>query len=231
MSIDFDRIAGIHTSKSESRMDSIREYNRYEPTPYDALRKLLQFIDIDNKDHIVDLGSGKGRAAFFLNYYTSCKVTGVEVAEDFYKDALKNLSSYRIKTKKGYNSIFFVNKKAEEYEFSPFENKIYLFNPFTIKIFIKVINNLIESYYENKRKIELIMYYPDDDCINYLEEKTMFSHVSDIYLDTFFKDSREKFSIYRLDEFHINDEYISIKDINIEYRVEIHEYFDKKKFK
>lgn len=201
MNIDFDKKLGISTAKAETRMDDKKEYNRYEPTPYDALMKLIRYSDIKEDDHIVDIGSGKGRTAFFLNYYTSCRVTSVEIVEEFHNQAIKNYQIYNKNTRMGRDRLFFVNQKAEDYKFSPFENKVYMFNPFSLKIFIKVINNLIESYYESKRRIELILYYPDDDCINYLEEKTLFSHVSDIYLDTFYKDGRERFSIYRLDEF------------------------------
>src|SRR3712207_4686623 len=88
--IYYEKILSIDTKKSETRMDACKLYNRYEPTPYLVLEKLLNSYDISESDHLVDFGSGKGRVAFFLNYFTGAGVTGVELVGEFYDKSVNN---------------------------------------------------------------------------------------------------------------------------------------------
>ena len=47
-------------------------------------------------------------------------------------------------------------------------DKIYFFNPFSVEILQKVIAQILDSYYENIRTIQLFFYYPSDEYISYL---------------------------------------------------------------
>src|SRR3712207_1132382 len=220
--IYYEKILSIDTKKSETRMDACKLYNRYEPTPYLVLEKLLSSYDISESDHLVDFGLGKGRVAFFLNYFTGAGVTGVELVGEFYDKSVNNYRWYKLnKTRKSdipidlkqkknvdKSKIFFVNDYAERYSISKFENKFFFFNPFNKMIFISVVNNIIKSYEEHKRPIDIIMYYPSIDFINYLEDKTIFNHLMDIDTrDTVGSkaDEREKISIYRIGEVDVSD--------------------------
>lgn len=196
----YEKLLNVETSKNETRMDNIKMYNRYEPTPYKALEELFKHYHITSKDHIVDFGSGKGRLAFFSNFYYDVSYTGIEIVEDFFNKAIHNLIRYKNKSHKAYESIFFTHSPAERYEISSFENIFYFFNPFSSKIFISVVNNILKSVEINERVVDIILYYPSHEYIYFLENKTAFDKLMEIPLPEIISDPREKFCIYRLGE-------------------------------
>ena len=62
-----------------------------------------------------------------------------------YQEALENQASYMQKSKQIGGSIRFECCLAEEYEIEPTDNRFYFFNPFSVQIFIKVIDNILLS--------------------------------------------------------------------------------------
>ncbi len=210
-----EKMLRIETSKSETRMDNMKQYNRYEPTPYDALETLFKHYEVDDKDFFVDFGSGKGRFSFFVNYFFSSGCTSVELVEEFHKRALKNYESYVKRNPKAVGKLFYVNNYAEKYEISKFENKFYFFNPFSVNIFIGIVNKIIKSVELNNRVVDIILYYPSIEYITFLERKTAFQHVMEVTLEEYSKNPREKFAIYRLGEKFERLEDKCVIDINI----------------
>ena len=61
----------------------------YQPTLYEALDTLFEKYDLDEDDHIVDFGSGKGRIVFYINHFFRCYANGVEMNEIYYNESLK----------------------------------------------------------------------------------------------------------------------------------------------
>lgn len=193
----YEKMMHIETAKAETRMDSNKHYNRYEPSSYKALDTLFKKYEANEEDHFVDFGSGKGRFSFFVNFFYGSGSTGVEIVEEFHKDALSNLESYKKKNPKA-SKLFFVNTYAEKYKVSKFENKFYFFNPFSLNIFISVVNEIITSVEEEPRVVDIILYYPTFDYTHYLDTSTGFELLMEVPLEKYSKDLREKFSIYRL---------------------------------
>ncbi|NFO02635.1 methyltransferase [Clostridium botulinum] len=194
----YENILNIKTSGKQELEEATRHYNRYEPTDYQALNKLFEEYKLNNADSVVDFGCGKGRLNFYLNYLFKCNVTGIEMNKYFYKQALINKKYYLEKYNIYENKINFVCELAEKYEVKPEDNKFYFFNPFSIEIFMKVIDNIIGSVYENKRNIEIILFYPSDDYIFFLEQYTFFIIKKEVRLESFKNDSRDRFVIYQL---------------------------------
>lgn len=116
----------------------------------------------------------------------------------FYKEALINKENYLEKHNKKQSKINFSCILAEEYKINKEDNKFYFFNPFSVQIFMKVLDNILESVYEYKRDIELILFYPSDDYIFFLENYTFFILSKEIRLKNFETDPRERFLIYKL---------------------------------
>lgn len=195
-----ERVLRIETGKSETRMDNVKHYNRYEPTPYKALETLFKHYEINENDFFVDFGSGKGRFSFFVNFFFNSGCTSVEVVEEFHKKALKNYESYIKRNPKAVGKLFYINDCAEKYEISKHENKFYFFNPFSVNIFMGIVNRIVRSVEQNNREVDIILYYPSVEYLNFLDRKTAFYHVMDIPLGGIEKDPREKFSIYRFGE-------------------------------
>lgn len=195
---DYEKLLNIKTSGKQDLDEATMHYNRYEPTDYEALDKLFKEYKVDSSDHIVDFGCGKGRLNFYLNYFYKCIVTGIEMNNYFYKQALSNKKFYLEKYKEDEEKINFVCTFAEKYSIAPKDNKFYFFNPFSVEIFMKVIDNIIGSAHDNKRDIEIILFYPSDDYIFFLENYTFFILEKEIRLDNFKNDSRNRFLVYKL---------------------------------
>lgn len=195
-----EKILNIKTSGIEQVDDKFYHYNRYEPTDYKALDLLFNNYKLSESDSIVDFGSGKGRLNFYINYEFNCEVTGLEMNFNFIKDALKNKKNYLNKYKNKEDKITFLHTLAEEYEIRIEDNKFYFFNPFSVQIFMKVIDNILDSVDDYYRPIDIVLYYPSEDYIYYLENNTAFTLKQEVDVSSLYKhhDPREKFIIYTL---------------------------------
>ncbi|MBT2683452.1 methyltransferase [Bacillus sp. ISL-37] len=191
-----DRLLNVKTTGEQRGFMTSLHYHRYEPTPYSALDLFFNEYILSTHDHIVDFGCGKGRLNFYLNHYFNTNVVGVEMNETFYMEALENKQSYLKNYRNRADRINFYCVLAEEYEISPDENKFYFFNPFTVQILTNVVKNIMISFEKYQREIDLILYYPSEDYIFYLEKQTPFELVYEMNLPE--NNPNERFLVYRL---------------------------------
>ena len=194
----FEKLLNIKTSGKQNLEEATLHYNRYEPTSYIALETFTQNYEIIETDSIIDFGCGKGRLNFYLSYKANATVLGIEMNHFFYDNALANKKSFLKTHKKDKCRINFSNTMAQDYSIEKSDNKFYFFNPFSVQIFSKVINNILLSVEKNPRTVDLILYYPSEDFIYYLENNTAFYLEKEIGVPLLSKsDFRQKFSIYR----------------------------------
>lgn len=197
---DYEKLLNIKTSGKEKLLNNSIHYNVYEPTSYEALSILSESYSTNKNDNIVDFGCGKGRLNFYLNYFFDASVTGIEMNKFYYEEALENKLSYLKKHKIKQEKINFFHCLAEDYKINQFDNKFYFFNPFSLSIFIKVLSNIFKSLDEHERAIDLILYYPSEDFIDYLENNTSFNLIKEIKIPKRYDDDiNERFLIYHLD--------------------------------
>lgn len=195
----YERLFNIKTTGEQQGFYESHHYNRYEATSYFALETLFKEYTLSSNDCIVDFGCGKGRLSFYINYYYNCKITGIEMNNNYFDICINNKKNYLKNYNKEKNKIEFLNIFAEEYKISSTDNKFYFFNPFYVQLFMKVINNILISLEKSPRDIDLILYYPSDEYIYYLENYTGFLLYKEIELPNLsINDKRQKFSIYRL---------------------------------
>lgn len=193
----YEKLFNIKTTGEQQGFYESHHYNRYEATSYTALETLFKEYPIKNTDTIVDFGCGKGRLAFYANYFFGSTVTGIEMNSNYFDTCINNKKTYSKNSNKNKDKINFINIFAEEYKISNFDNKFYFFNPFSLQIFIKVLNNILISIENNPRSIDLILYYPSDEYIDYLDNYTAFVLKDEITISNLFKfDNRQKFLIY-----------------------------------
>ncbi|WP_223594541.1 methyltransferase [Neobacillus bataviensis] len=195
----YDKLLNIKTGGYQKDVHKSLHYHRYEPTPYSALEELFRLYELESCDHIVDFGCGKGRLNFFIHYFFHSSVVGVEMNELLFKEAVGNRKSYG-KKHKGSEHIHFVCCLAEEYQIGPLENRFYFFNPFSIQVFRTIVNNILRSVEEKERGIDLVLYYPSEDYIYFLENQTAFEMIMEIKLPHVYEHNpNERFLIYRLE--------------------------------
>ncbi|WML57945.1 methyltransferase [Neobacillus sp. PS2-9] len=193
----YDKLLNIKTKEVQQGFHKSLHYHRYEPTPYSALEVLFEKYKLNNQDHIVDFGCGKGRLNFYIHYFFGASVVGVEMDNELYQAAVQNQKTYSKKTNR--EKVHFLCCLAEEYEVQQEDNRFYFFNPFSVQVFRKIINNILCSYEQSPREIELVLYYPAEDYIYFLEKETAFELIEEVVLPYVYeKNPNERFLIYRL---------------------------------
>lgn len=194
----FDVLLNIKTSGNQKGFNQSLHYHRYESTPYNGLEILFNKYELKSSDRLVDFGCGKGRLNFFANYLFHTKAVGVEMNEELYTAAIENQKRYLRKFTNRKKDIHFQCCLAEEYEMAPADNRFYFFNPFSIQIFMKVVNNILLSVEKCERDIDLILYYPSEDYIYFLENQTVFELKQEILLPESAHNPNERFLIYNI---------------------------------
>ncbi|MDN4493537.1 methyltransferase [Ureibacillus aquaedulcis] len=195
----YEELLNINTRGKKTEINHSIHYHPYEPTPYSALEELFKHYQVHSNDRIVDFGCGKGRLVFYINYLFQVPVTGIEMNTSFFQEAMKNRNCYLDKTHRKSEDVQFHCCLAEQYEVQPSDNRFYFFNPFSVQIFMKVLNNILLSVENHKREIEIILYYAADDYTYYLERHTGFELIKEVPLpELYLKNTYERFLIYRL---------------------------------
>lgn len=173
------------------------EYFRTESTLYSDLDRFIEQYDMLPAGKLVDFGSGKGRILYYFNYRYHIPTTGIELSEVAYHQLVNNFASYS-KAHPGLAQKVTIHKmKAEDYEIKPDENLFYFFNPFTLKIFKRVLQNIEKSLVEQPRTVDIIIYYPSVNYTSYLDNYTDFHLIQLVKTPKYFINSRECFKVYR----------------------------------
>ena len=190
----WDKLLKIKTSgRDDTQADQYRY--PYEPTPYSVLERLANTGYIRKGNTLLDYGCGKGRVDYFLSYQTRCHSIGIEYDERIYKKAMENqvtaVSGKRVRIEM---------ENAEEFIIPKDVDRIYFFNPFALEILRKVMHRILDSYYENPRRVRLFFYYPSDEYLSYLmtvDEMMFFDEIDcrDLFPGN---DSRERVVIFEI---------------------------------
>ena len=193
--MNYDKLLHIRTEEVQLGFNKSYHYHRYEPTPYDHLKKLFEAFPLQATDHVVDFGCGKGRLNFYIHYLFQATVTGIEMNEEFYQDALNNFEQYIKIRKRKKEGIHFHLGKAEAYPIKPEDNYFYFFNPFSLPIFQKVINNLMYSLEERSRPVKIILYFPSDEYQYFMDNHAFFEKEGEVKVGKGL--DKDKFIIYK----------------------------------
>lgn len=194
----FDQQLHIRTVGLREWGKEANKYNRYEATPYLALEQLFETYTFKQDDKLIDFGSGRGRVAFYVHNRFNIAVTGVEAHDTTFEEALINEEMYRKSRAHLDAPLLFEFALAEQYEIAEDYNKFFMFNPFSVHIFKRVMTNILKSYERQPRMMELILYYPLNDFIHYLRNNTPFELINKIKVKNGDHGSYGRFEIYRL---------------------------------
>ncbi len=172
------------------------DYNRYEATPYVALDALFQAYRFKKGDQVVDFGCGRGRVAFAIHNRFHVPVIGIEAHELTLQEAWDNEYTYSQKAKHITAPIRFKYGLAQHYQVKPEDNCFFFFNPFSEKIFKKVVTNILHSVRKHDRVTDIILYYPMPKYQEFLRNHTPFKIINKIKVPQL-SEALEKFIIYR----------------------------------
>ena len=164
----FDHYLNIETEGYQQGYPKKLDYHRYEPTPYKALEHLFNEYALPEQAVCVDIGCGKGRVPIYLHDKFRVRTKGIEMDPKFFAAAMQNLVQYKAKHRLRVGSIEFYHQLAEEYNVQKYDNVFFFFNPFSIHIFRRVLNNILAIYEQNPRKLHFIFYYPSPEYMDYL---------------------------------------------------------------
>lgn len=196
---DYDLLFSIKTTNKRIVSNQAEHYNHYEATPYPIIHAFFNAYTLDSTDSFVDFGCGKGRLLYYVHYRFHSSVTGIEMNEYLYKKTIKNKQNYLNKVKEIKNPIKVKCSLAENYEIKSSENIFYFFNPFSLKIFKRVIRNILLSVQHHPRKIDIILYYPDTMYTNFLNKEGSFELVKKVKVPRLYEiNNNECFLIYRV---------------------------------
>lgn len=186
---EWDKRLHIHTIGREDEANP--HYSPYEPTPYSVLERLAGSGHIKRRDHLLDYGCGKGRAAFFLASVVGCRVTGID-----HSRKLIDIGKENRRTSGLGDRITLRCCLAEQYE-PQGENIFFFFNPFSEKVFDGVLRRLVP-----RGMGTLICYYPSEAYIAVLNLMPQIEHIDTIDCRDLFngKDERERIEVFRLQQ-------------------------------
>lgn len=194
-----DRMLCIQTAGVREWQHQSSHYNRYEATPYVALDALFDAYPLKKVGQIVDFGCGKGRLAFYVHYRFDGSVTGIEMNGQLFQQAMENLTSYTAKKKRSQGIIRFEQLLAENYTIERLDQCFYFFNPFSIQVFRKVVFNILKAVETDNRTVHIILYYPTDEYIEFLEEESSFERIMEVRVPGLYEiNDNERFLLYRL---------------------------------
>lgn len=191
----YDSLLAIKTRGLREWGKGEQRYNRYEATPYAALDRLFEHYRLRQNAAVVDFGSGRGRVAFYMHHRFRLPVTGIEVHDKTFTEALNNKARYRQRFQHIKAPIRFEFGLAEHYQIRPEENCFYFFNPFSADIFKQVVKNIL-AVKAKKGPADIILYYPLAKYKKVLHKKTPFKLINKVPVPGA-KEKREKFLIYR----------------------------------
>lgn len=159
---------------TEGRDESCSDehHQPYHPTYYAVLEHIASTGIINKNSVLVDYGCGKGRVLYFMFHSFGCRCIGIEREDKFINAAIRNMTSYVDRRRVG-DSISFIQTDAEKYEVPAEADTFFFFNPFSVNILMGTMQRIMDSYYENPRRLKFIFYYilPETDVyLSYIPE-------------------------------------------------------------
>ncbi len=138
----------------------------YTPTPFNTVQKLAAELEIEKGAALFDYGMGKGLALLLFREYGIERIGGVDRDTELYDAAFGNFDKLGIT-----NAELMCNDARDVQDIDSY-NYFYFYNPFVGTIFQRVIDNIVESYRRNVRKMRII--YVNTVCHDMIVDSGIF---------------------------------------------------------
>lgn len=147
----------------------------YEPLPYKELDNLFRKYPFTKEDVFIDIGCGKGRVLLEASLHGCLNIYGIDISKELIACAENNLKKYQKKKAEMQYQLLCMN--AKDFTFLSDINKVFIYNPFHIKILIRVLKALAHSIEENPREVMLFLGGPEN-ILKYLDGIKNFKLIS-----------------------------------------------------
>jgi SAM-dependent methyltransferase len=160
-----ERRSGIRTEASISPEElglSPVNQERYKPSQWLALRRILPLADVGPDDVFIDFGSGMGRVVYqAAARYPFRRVIGIELAHRLHAIAEGNVERTRERLR--CRDVELLCTDATTYEVPDDVTVVYMGNPFSGPIFEAVIEQIVASVLRNPRRVRLLYFNPVEE--------------------------------------------------------------------
>ena len=144
---------------------SEKDGNKYQPSS-GIFKKALKKLNISDKDCILDIGCGKGRAMYMMSGFPFKCIEGYDLSDEMVKVANNN---FKI-TKTDDRCRAFKADAGVFTEYTKY-NYFYAFNPVPEVVFKRMLANIIDNIDANPRKCFFIYLNPVYDSFVIAETK------------------------------------------------------------
>lgn len=193
----FDKFLNIDTVGFQYGFPKLAKYHRYEPTPYSGLEQLFEHYEMPAGGHFLDVGCGKGRVPIYIHHRFDVPAKGIEMDQKFFVEAEHNKERYLKKCGKKQGAIEFYHLIAEHYEIKKQDQVFFFFNPFSVHVFREFMQHIYTSYEQNPRIIDIVLYYPSPDYLDYLQQDLALEYYMNIKL-RHEKNENERIVVFRI---------------------------------
>lgn len=160
-----ERRAGIRTEghfTPEELGFAPEHRQRYQPTHWFALRRILPPREVGPDDVFIDFGSGMGRVVYQAAAgYPFARVVGVELSERLHAIARENLE--RTRSRLRCPDVELVAADVLDYEIPDDVTVAFFANPFSGHVFASVVQRLVASQERRPRRLRVVYVNPVEE--------------------------------------------------------------------
>jgi len=141
------------------------EGNQYMPSTFE-LKSVLRKLKITDRDKILDIGCGKGKAMYMMHSFPFSAIRGIDLSQELVRTANDNFKILKC------DRCEAICANALEYEEYDKYSMFYFYNPFPEKVFQQVIDMICMSYEKTPRRITIV--YMNPVCEKAIENTKIF---------------------------------------------------------
>ena len=153
-----DTTGADQLKKLEKKGIDITHATIYMPVSYDLLEDIFKQLNIEDYNHFLDLGCGKGRAMCIAAHKGFKQVTGIDFSKELCTAAKENLDLTKQRIPAFQYTI--INNDAFYFDIPGDVDCIFFFNPFDEIIMSTVVKNILKSLKIHPRKITILYVNP-----------------------------------------------------------------------
>ena len=147
-------------NSNDTKNSDTNLYN-YLPTTYAFFEELFTKYPLNSDDYFVDIGCGKGRALMMVALFGCKHLCGIEINEKIFKELMNNYLSWKNNQFMENIDIELINQSFFDIEIKKEWNKFFMFKPFNIDFFKKVMLCIYEAKKNYDKSVYIYLYHQE----------------------------------------------------------------------